>query len=372
MKSNPRRRTVQLCVVVLLGSATIGSTRARWTGSDPPSGTQNASSQMQSEEPPGTHSEFPTWNTNVKASIKGYNVISVTNLVGTPRKEVSLDEVAADSFKNWRWTIKADSALLSSWNVYESSDRFKKTALLSADDWSYPAFDWNRGFGRTYLVAKYLLGREPVGLDATVLLIPERQAYHRTFEETEASGIPITLGFPFPGDTSSSKIEQAKRQSTILQAIAEISHQYSRALVDENLTAQQGKDSASREVNREALGACWIESTVMVFMAASGHFRSTIHWNQQSSADDLERRPPSTIPPDKIAYWASLREAESISGYLEMKGLKNRKFSGKDPAPMNAVLSVCRTITQHPVDLTLGPYPPSQIQYVSFFPDKPK
>ena len=146
----------------------------------------------------------------------------------------------------------------------------------------------------------------------------------------------------------------------------------SRTLVAEHVITQKGESDASSQVNREAIAACWMESTVMAFMFASGHFRSTIQWSQQSSADDLERRPPLTIPPDKIAYWASLREAESISGYLEMKGMKNRNFSGKDPAALNAVLSVCRAMTQHPVELMTGPYPPSQIQYAPFFPDKLK
>lgn len=312
------------------------------------------------------------WNSTATKSPDGYHIISITNLNGKPGGQTDFVEIANGRFQNWRWSVKVESSLLPSWNAYERSGRVKKTAQLAPDDWGHPAFDWGRAFGRAYLAIRYLLGRQPIALNATVLLIPDGQEYRAHFDQVDAGTVPITLGFPFPTDTSASKPEQAKRMTTILQAITELAHQYGRVLVDENLVPTKGQDETSKTVNKEADGACWMESTDLVFMAAGGNFRSTLQWSQQTSADDLARHPPSKIPPGEIGYWASLREAESISGYLEMKGLKNRNFSGKDPAAMNAVLSVCRAMTQRAIDLTAGPYPPAQILYVPFFPNRLK
>ncbi|MGH9865258.1 MAG: hypothetical protein ACRD4H_07575 [Candidatus Acidiferrales bacterium] len=308
------------------------------------------------------------WSATVKKSEGGYHVVSVTNLTGSPARETTDVEIASGAFQGWRWKVEADPSLLPSWNAWESQDRVKKSAQLPADDWSYPAFDWRRAFERVHRVVSYFLGHEPLGLDTTVILIPEGAAYHETVDQVEDSAVPITLGFPFPAETSSSRIDQANRFAALLQAPAETINRYYQVLVAEGFTAQVGQDEAAKEVNAEAEGICWYEGVSLALTAAGPHFHSSLHWNQQTSAAELTHHPPTKIQLADAAYWAGLREAESISGYLESRGMKNYTFSGKDPAAMNAVLSVCRAMTQHPVDLTTSAYPPSQVQYVPFFP----
>lgn len=371
MHSGSRKRMIGLCSVVLLGSAAMGSCGICWAGLLSFSGRGNdARSTGQSQQRQAN--KEPPWNTTTNRSADGYQVTSTTNLDGAPAGQIAFAEVGSGVFHNWRWTVKADPSLLPSWNVYANSERVKKSAALAGNDWSYPVFEWKRGFERVYLLASYLLGREPAPLNATILLVPEGQEFESTFDQAASAEVPITLGFHFPADTSPTKTEQAKRDTTVLQAIMEMAHQYSRVLVDKNLVLVRGTDESSRTVNKEADGACWAESADLVFAASGGHFRFRIQWNQQTSGEELAHHPPSTIPREKIGYWASLRQAESISGYLEMRRLKNRNFSSKNLGPMNAVLSVCRAMTQSPVDLAAGPYPPSQILDVPFFPDKLK
>ncbi len=310
-------------------------------------------------------------NAIVKKSESGYHVVSVTNLVGVPAQgEKTTDvEIASGAFQGWTWKVEADPSLLASWGAWESFGRVKKSAQLPANDWSYPAFDWTRAFERIYRLLSYLLGHEPLGLDATLILVPEGTAYHASVDRVEDAAVPITLGFHFPAEASSSKLDQAKRFGAVLQASTDTINRYYDVLVAEDLTTQIGQDEAAKRVNEEAVGICWSESMSLVLMAAGPRYHSSLHWNQQASASDLAHYPPTKIQLADAFYWAGLREAESISGYLEAKGMKNHTFSGKDPAAMNAVLSVCRAMTQHPLDLTISAYPPSQIQYVPFFPD---
>jgi hypothetical protein len=307
------------------------------------------------------------WRVTLTESSRGYHVVSVTSLDGRLTAQSPKVEIASGAFRGWRWQVEADPTLLPSWKAWQSDKKVQKSARLPEDDWNYPALDWRRAFERAHQVVSYLLGSQPLPLDATVVLVPEGSAYHQTFDQEEGDAIPLTLGLYYPSGASLSSDNQFERFTALIGAVSGIIREYERILVATGAIKPMGKDEAARTVNQEGQSICWDESTFLA-LAAGTHFVSRLRWDQQGSADQLAHYPPTAIKLSDAVYWGALREAESIGWYLEFRGMRNHTFSAKNPAAMNAVLSVCRAMTQHPFDLTTGAYPAPQVQYVPFFP----
>jgi hypothetical protein len=358
MKLRCKKRCYSVAVVLFLAAFFVGGMRPAVA----PSG--NA---QEPKKPPALAQDDRVWRVTLAKSSRGYHVVSVTNLDGAFPAQTPKAEITSGAFQNWRWKVEADPSLLPSWMVWQSDKKVQKSARLPADDWSYPALDWRRAFERGHQVVSYLLGRQPLSLDARVILVPEGSDYHQTFDQEEDGAIPLTLGLYYPSGVSSSRADQSERFLAMVAVVTRVISEYEGILVAAGTIESVGQDEAARVVNEEGQSICWDESTFLA-LGAGTHFVSRLGWDQQGSADELAHYPPAKIKLSDAVHWGALREAESIGWYLEFRGMKNHTFSAKDPAAMNAVLSVCRAMTQHPFDLTTGAYPAPQIQYVPFFP----
>jgi hypothetical protein len=293
---------------------------------------------------------------------------AVTSTVGRAAAQAPLVQIASGSVQTWRWNAETSPSLLASWDAWQHYRPVRESERLAPRDWRYPALSWRRAFGRAYELANYLLGQKPLPLHATVVLVPEGSDYHQTPGPDGPQAVPILLAFPYPAEASSSRSEQARRLGAFFTAYAGVMQEYYRALVSAGLIVPAGKNKTDKQLNEKALGVCWDEATSLALLATGPHFHSWVNWVPWTSPPPLAHRPNGKVQPGDVEQRAVLRATQSIDWYLEIRGLKNRRFSSKDPQPMNAVLSVCRAMTQHPLDLTDGPYPASKVEYVPFFP----
>jgi hypothetical protein len=314
------------------------------------------------------------WGVRAKTSESGYQTHSVTRLKGADRVGGEPTSVAASgSTGNWQWEVRAVPSLLPSLKAWQS-DKEVQAAASDPDNWSYPATSWEQGFARAYKVVSYLLGRPPLPMKLTLLLVPKGSAYEKVFDQTGNDFIPLTFAFHYPAAGSESDTLTAERFSAMVEAISQFVHEYQHTLVDTKAIEPTGKDQTDKTINSEIRSQCWTHSTALAL--ASGTI-SYLKWNPTLPDELIERKKGHNLrenPQPKPrrfsdAYlWAGHLVAKNLSAYLLERGYAEAKVEYSDLAGMNAVLSFCAAITQHPRDLTLGSYPTSQVEFVPFFP----
>ena len=120
----------------------------------------------------------------------GYKIISSTRLNGSlPRQAEASATLASGASGNWSWEVKAVPSLLPSWQAWQRDAKIARRAR-PPDDWAHPAATWEQAFGRAHKLATYLLGREPLPLRLTVLLIPANTIYDESFTDSGGSSRP--------------------------------------------------------------------------------------------------------------------------------------------------------------------------------------
>lgn len=179
---------VALAVVLLYSAILAGADKKHHFNWDYPPEKLNA---------PGSQA----WAVARLNSHGGYRVISTTKLNGSlPMQAKANAPVASGTTCNWSWEVKAVPSLLPSWQAWQRDPKFARRAV-SPDDWSHPAASWEQAFARAHKLATYLLGRKPLPLKVSVLLIPEDTAYDESF--TDTGGDPVYLTFAFYYSTTS-------------------------------------------------------------------------------------------------------------------------------------------------------------------------
>jgi hypothetical protein len=331
------------------------------------------------------------WGVGLLKARSGFRVVSVTSLNGRTevrgKPTVEIESGAAD---NWEWSVRAVPPLLASWNAWQSDMKVQRRAG-TPEDWSHPVASWQQAFDRSHKVVSYLLGRQPLPLRASVLLVPDGSAYHKTFTETGEKFVPLTFAFYYPASVSTAAEVMSQRFSALTTAVSTTVYEYQHIFVDTKSIQQVGDNEADETINDEARSQCWFDSVLLALTSGThsseswhpsearerllekggGHEISLEPGEQASSAakpsDKTQRRYVEALP------WARYFEARSISDYLRKRGIADPKVASNDPAAMNAVLSVCRAMTQHPLDVTAtNGYPPSWVEYVPFFPTQLK
>ncbi len=370
MRPSRKRRLSSLLVVLALCPAALVASCMRYRYDVPTRVMQAPDAQV--------------WGVALLQSEHGYRVASVTKLNGTALAQTQRTKIASGEFQNWQWTVDADHSLLPSWRAWQN-DKKVQTRAMPPDNWNHPAADWEQTFNRAYKVANYLLGRQPLALRATLLLIPNGSAYDKITTAESNEAVPITLGFYYPQSPSSSDDLTGERFSALAEAVSRTLYEYQHLLIATKTSESVGRGEADKAVNDEAISQCWFDSTLVALTSGT---HSVVKWDDSSERLALLERdsehkisPETETPLRKLAttdsvpdikfsdavLWARFREGESVTEYFRSRNLAPT-VSSREPAQMNALLSVCRAMTQHPVDLTTGAYPASRIQYVPFFP----
>lgn len=308
---------------------------------------------------------FKVWGVSRSKVHGGFRIISYTKLSGSlPMKEEVNSVVASGTSDNWSWDVRAVPSLLPSWRVWEKDPKIAQRAQ-SPDDWSHPAATWHQAFNRAHKVATYLLGREPLALKITVLLIPEGTPYEKSFADTEGNPVHLTFAFYYPtGPDDADAI--ANRFSALVTVLATTMHEFEHVLSYSRMIKGVGRGKTDQAINDEARGLCWSYATTLALTSGS---HTELQWPPLSQTPSTfgVSRPHKRQFSDALP-WALYFESRSTSSYLAERGITDLTVRSNDPAAMNAVLSACRAMTQTPFDLTAGPYPTSEIRFMPFFP----
>lgn len=307
----------------------------------------------------------------------GYKVVSVTKFNGHSKLHEDANIlIESGKIGNWDWQVEAVPSIAPNWNDFQAQARTKKVIQEAeqSQNWLHTASNWTLAFERAHRVALYLLGREPLPLRVTLLLIPDGVKYNKQITERRTDGAPLTLAFYW----------QDSKPATFLEDVATTMYEYQHLLVDSKMIPAEGHGIGDQTTNDEARSQCWSDATNLALLAGSS---SRMEWKasnaqaalallQQSEQIEANDRGNGTTTNgdrgDRIPYadaylYGRLFEVESVSGYFQEKGL-SLYVEAKDLNRVNSFMSVCRAMTQSPADVTNGGYPAAQVQYVPFFP----
>lgn len=314
-----------------------------------------------------------------------YRVTSVTKLEGgrgLHGKPTAV--IASGSYRTWQWHVKAAPSLVPAWKAWRANKRVRADRAMARQtgNWSRAATGWGLAFQRAHRVARYLLARPPLPLHATVLLVPEGVRYDPKVTATGSGYLPLTLAFHWPSTN------QLQQFAALARAVDTIVLEYQRLLAAAAVIKSAGASKGNRAADAYARSVCWQESTYLALEAGtpaalrwriSPRARAALLMLQQSSQLKISNasggrkgasghgRP--RIPYAQAANWGGYFAVESLVGYLKQRGAPDSKVVANKPSEMNAVMSVCRAMSQHPLDITVtGGYPPSRVQFVPFFP----
>jgi hypothetical protein len=323
------------------------------------------------------------WGVNFQKSGSGYRIHSITKFNGSkPLNAEPTAPLASGKTETWQWEVLAVPSLLPSWKAWQD-DKKVQQRIASQDDWSHPAANWEQAFSRSYKVVNFLLGRPPLPMKLKVLLIPDGSAYHKDFVQTGDGFVPLTFAFYYP--SSENKELTGARFSALVEAVSKSIYEYQHVMDDTGMIKLIGKDETDQTINDEARSHCWYDSN---FFALTSGTHTSVRWNPPTPQDlmaasathntslvtgkqDAEGEQEKKRNFSDAALWGRYLEAKSISAYLQERGIRDGEVLSNDPARMNAVLSLCRAMTQQPLDLTAGAYPASKVDYVAFFPPTP-
>ncbi len=245
---------------------------------------------------------------------------------------------------------------------------------------------WDQAFSRAYKVASYLLGRPPLPMKATILLVPDGSSYHKVFTQGGDDFVPLTFAFYYPSADSGSYELTSQRFSALVDAVATTLYEYQHILVSTNTIEPVGTNTTDKTINDEGRSHCWRHSAVLALTSGShtspswdpAAARAALFADSASQNISLETgdQPSAAGRMEENAgrrysdalLWARELELKSLLLYLGERGIREPKVQSNDPAAMNAVLSFCRAMTQRPHDLTVGTCPPAEVEYVPFFP----
>ena len=325
------------------------------------------------------------WAVRAQKSESGYRTHSITRLkgAGSMRGERAA-AIASGSTGNWQWEVRAVPSLLPSLKAWQS-DKEVQMAAGDHENWGHPAASWEQAFARAYKVVNYLLGRPPLPMKLTLLLVPEGSAYKKAFVQTGDGFIPLTFVFYYPSAASETDALTSERFSAMVEAVSKSVHEYQHTLVDTLAIKPMGNNEVDKIINSEIRSQCWAHSTTLALASGTA---SDLKWNPALPNELSERhkghgtsreasKPAGDVQDSArpkprrftdAGLWAGHLFAKNVSAYLLERGFAEPKVVYYDPAAMNTVLSLCVAITQHPRDLTVGLYPPSEVEYVPFFP----
>jgi len=318
------------------------------------------------------------WAVSLSASGRRYHVTSTTRLNGQARlHEQPTASIATGTVGDWQWTVMAVPSVVPSWRAWQEEKRNTKVRqeAIRSGNWLHSAAGWDLAFQRARRVAQYLLGRPPLPFHATLLLLPEGVRYNKRISEAGKGYVPLTLAFYWPN---------SKRPAAFIGVVTRTMYEYQHLLVDSGFISPVGNGKGDRTANDEARSQCWSDST---FLALEAGTPSSVQWkvsqaraalalldqsNQQKvngeGGQGLAMPEVGPIRYSDAYMWGRFFEVESVAAYLRSRGDSTALIHASDPAQVNALLSVCRAMTQQPRDLTKGPYPASQVEYVPFFP----
>ena len=172
----------------------------------------------------------------------------------------------------------------------------------------------------------------------------------------------------------------------MVDAVSRTVYEYQHLMDDTNVIEAVGKNETDRTINDEVRSHCWFDSVLLsltsgthtrsmwnpapeaLLDASSNHETSAETANQTKDTNDTDHQAERQF--SDAMLWAKYLEAKSISEYLRNRGRRDASVVSNDSDGMNAVVSVCRAMTQQPLDLTSGPYPISKIEYTPFFPTR--
>lgn len=350
---------------LVLAAALLASGCAAFYRYDLPKGLMNAPSVQ-------------VWAVSLSRSDSQYRVTATTRLNGdAPLHEKARSLLASGADGDWQWRVIAVPSLLKSWTDWEGEKRNLKIRreALDSGNWFHSAMGWDLAFQRAHRVARYLLGHPPLSLHATVLLVPDGVNYDQRVTDAGKDYFPLTLAFYWPS---------SKRPTAFIGAITRTMYEYQHLLVDSGAIPPVGNDAADREANDEARSQCWSDSTFLALVAGTS---SSMQWNvsaaraalalldQSNQSTVNEEQGKNTNAPQRGAIrfsdayaWGRLFEVESVAAYLQKKGNSAVAIRANQLAEANAVFSVCQAMTQHPLDLVSGAYPPSHVRFSPFFP----
>ncbi|MBI2677301.1 MAG: hypothetical protein HYX28_00815 [Candidatus Koribacter versatilis] len=296
-----------------------------------------------------------------------YRVISSTRLNGSlPMRADASAILASGESDNWSWEVKAVPALLPSWQAWQRSPEIARRAQ-PPDDWGHPAATWEQAFARAHKLATYLLGRKPLPLRITVLLIPQDTAYDESFTDSGGSPVHMTFAFYYPAASAGDAGATARRFSALVEAVATTMHEYEHVLIYSQMIRPVGRDETDRSINNEANGLCWSYATTLALTSGTHTELQWTHATEVPTAFGVFKPGKKRRYSDAFS-WAQFLGGRSTAAYLRDRGISDLLIRSNDAARMNTFVSVCRAMTQDPMDLTAGPYPSSRISYEQFFP----
>jgi hypothetical protein len=312
-----------------------------------------------------------TWGVDVLRAKTPYRVRSTTTLGGSkPLGNAQMVPIASGEFQNWQWAVKAYPTLLPSLEAWQTYGKVRKW-MKTPDSWSHPAPDWQQGFERTYKVVAYLLGRKPLPLRATILLLPEDTSYHKTFTQQAVNHAPMTFAFHYPDSSSSSRHAQSERLAALVEPFLYMVGEYEQVVLATDPAGKAlGRSRADRIFGNVALGICWSQSDSLALLAGDHeHMNFNVRVMLPNGASSgAQVGPGAQTGGSKAPEPDASHGAERLRSYLRDVGFPKQKVSTRDPEAMNRVLNFCRAMTAYYLDLAEDRRPPSRAQFNSFFP----
>lgn len=317
-----------------------------------------------------------TWGVAWLKSHEGYAVTSTSKLNGhSSLHEMPTVILESGRSENWEWRVMTVPALDTQWKAFQAEQHTQKVEkeAQQSGNWLHTVLTWNLAFERAHRAATYLLGREPLALHATLLLLPDGVSYDSKITERRSDAVPLTLAFYW---TKSNPTD-------FLGAVSTTMYEYQHLLVDDGIIAPMGDGLGNQTANDEARSQCWSDSTLLALIAGSS---SHMEWklsNAQAAAALLERSEQVSrtaensgddrsndggIPFSEAYMWGRFFEVQSIAAYFRVKNIPSTRVEAKDLTRISSVMSVCRAMTLAPADVTNGGYPTSQIKYAPYFP----
>ncbi|MDT8069001.1 MAG: hypothetical protein ROO76_12630 [Terriglobia bacterium] len=210
-----------------------------------------------------------------------------------------------------------------------------------------------------------------------MILVPEGTMYEKTVIRDAQGYVPLTFAFYYPEADSS----ENSHFSAMSDAVARSIYEYQHVLYRNGTVSPIGTSNVDRSINDESRSQCWYDSALLSLTAGT---HSVSRWGADpymkrikigsesalavvTSSGDVRKPSFSDTAPLGVGV-----EAETVAAYLRSRGTATAQVVSNDLGAMNAVLSVCRALTQNPHDLATREYPIEQVRFVPYFSEDDK
>lgn len=273
--------------------------------------------------------------------------------------------LASGAYKNWKWSVRATSTVITSWHVWLASPEAHHCKVSPCR-----LLDWNLAFADLYHVVAYLLGKSPLPLDLQLDLFPDGYSiFLRRFHQSPQA-VPLEFIFWYPGGVLTDPAHQQAREYALVHAVSTVGYEFQHVEYAAGETAGPPTPLAPHLLKDEANSACWRLASRLVILSG----RAGIITIRRITYRDMALRATifgNIVRVQNASLWGPVLLHHDLGKYLmtytEKRNLRTIQISGTGYVMMNHVLAYCRGFTRYGGDIAKNPMPITAVARTPFW-----